>query len=47
MLGNLNTSFCLTRSFLLGGDLSKKMGVDKILEGFREKCYQLLYKFGE
>ena len=23
------------------------MGVDKILEGFREKCYRLLYKFGD
>ena len=47
MLGHLSTSIWLTRSFLLGGVLSKKMGVDKILEGFREKCYQLLYKFGD
>ena len=47
MLGHLSTSIWLTRSFLLGGVLSKEMGVDKILEGFREKCYQLLYKFGD
>ena len=47
MLGHLSTSIWLTRSFLLGGVLSKEMGVDKILEGFREKCYRLLYKFGD
>ncbi|MBR1429386.1 MAG: hypothetical protein IJ590_03985 [Rickettsiales bacterium] len=47
MLDHLSTSILLTKSFLLGGVLSKKMGVDKTLEGFRERCHRLLYKFGD
>ena len=47
MLDHLGTSMLLTKSFLLGGVLSKKMGVDKTLEGFRERCHRLLYKFGD